>query len=429
MRRRILIALVTVTIAAIATFFVPAALAIRSSTRRGDLLDLERDAAIVANHVPPEGPIDVDGVDRLVGPHRRIGFYGSDGRLIEGSGPAHGDDVVDAALDGRFAEGAAGGDLVAAVPERLEASGPELVVRISEPGSVSSNRIRHSLLLLAGVGAMIVATGLAVGVWLTKRLTRPIDELRWWAQVRNDRYPPPAATGLAEVDALCAALVAERTHVDDLLARERSFSSQVSHQLRTPVTALRTAIEAELTAPRPDPTSLLHEGLGAVDRLESTITSLLSLARHTDRTIEFCDAAAVASDQVERWRPTLASNGRDISMSKRVVVAKVDAITIRHVLDVLIENALRHGSRTIEVNVTSGTAEVIVEVRDDGRVALDADPFGEFRPDAGTGIGLRLARSLAESSGGTLTLDRSGPTTFRLALPDRADDHPTFTFV
>ncbi len=73
MRRRILVTIVSVTLAAVCAFFVPAALAIRSSTRRGDSLDVERDAAIVASQIPPVGPVDVSALQPLVGTDRQLG--------------------------------------------------------------------------------------------------------------------------------------------------------------------------------------------------------------------------------------------------------------------------------------------------------------------------------------------------------------------
>jgi signal transduction histidine kinase len=431
-RRRILLAIVAVTLAAVATFFVPAALAVRSSTRRKDSLDLERDAAIVASQISPTGPIDVSRLQALVGPDRKLGFYDSVTRSIRGTGPEIPDEPVLLALEGQFAEGWSGGDLVAAVPVRGGPGGPSLVVRIEEPGSVSRGRIERTLLVLAAIGAAIVAGAVAVGVLLTRRLTRPIEELTTWAGAHDDS-PPPAATGIGELDELRATLVDGRARVDDALQRERAFSSHVSHQLRTPVAALRTAIETELTAPRPDPTSLLNEGLGAVDRLEATITSLLALARHTDRRAELCDATALVSDQVERWRPTLAAGGRDIRVAGPPVPATVDAVTVRHILDVLIENALSHGAGRIDVTVGSGIAdgdrrELVIAVADDGALAPDVDPFTERAADTGRGIGLRLARTLAEAWGGRLVLRTASPTTFSLSLPlQAANDYPALT--
>ncbi len=435
MRRRILVTIIAVTLAAVCAFFVPAALAIRSSTRRGDSLDVERDAAIVASQIPPVGPVDVTELQHLVGADRQLGVYDTATGLVDGVGPVDPDTFTRTALAGEFAEGWSDGNLVAAVPVRDNVSGPSAAVRIEEPASVSRVRIERSLALLALIGAGIIGAAAMVGVLLTRRLTRPIERLTTWAAHADVEPTPPPPTGIGELDDLRDALVDGRERVDDMVARERSFSSHVSHQLRTPVAALRAAIETELAAPRPDPTSLLHEGLGAVDRLEATITSLLALARRAEGEPVLCDAAAVVADQVERWRPTLAAHGRDIGVEGAPLIISLDPATVRHIVDVLIENAFRHGSGMIDVRIGRGTLqeggrhELVIDVSDDGSVGPDVDPFTARPADSGRGIGLRLARTLAESSGGRLDLQASSPTQFRLRLPERDGVYRTLTSV
>ena len=186
------------------------------------------------------------------------------------------------------------------------------------------------------------------------------------------------------------------TRVDAALSRERSFSSHVSHQLRTPVAALRAAIETELAAPRPDPTSLLHEGLGAVDRLEATITSLLALARRAEGEPVLCDAAAVVADQVDRWRPTLAAHGRDIGVVGAPLIISIDPATVRHIVDVLIENVFRHGAGMIAVRIERS------QTQETGRRDLvDRRERRRLGPAGG--------RSLHGTAGGLRTRDRAAP--------------------
>jgi signal transduction histidine kinase len=423
MRRRVLAAIVAVTVVALVGFFIPAALAIVTSTRRGDSLDVQRDAAIVASRIPQSATIDVAALQEFVGDSRRVGVYDAAG-FVDGIGPAAPDEMVRTALAGEFAEGWSDGNLIAAVPVRASATQPSTVVRIEEPGAVSRHRIERSLALLAAIGLAIVSIATVVGILLSRRLTRPIDQLTRWAAHSDLASSPPPPTGIEELDELRQALTESRARVDEALERERSFSSHVSHQLRTPVTALRTAIETELAAPRPDPTSLLNEGLGAVDRLESTITTLLAFARRNDGQAELGDATLLAADQVERWRPTLAANGRDITVTGSPVVVRVDPVMIRHILDVLIENAFVHGHGHITVRVRSDRAErptVVIDVSDEGAMPNGMDPFTQRRADTRGGIGLRLARTLAEHAHGRLQLSCTAPTTFQLRLTESSD--------
>ena len=206
-------------------------------------------------------------------------------------------------------------------------------------------------------------------------------------------------------------------HVDELLRRERSFSSQVSHQLRTPVAAMRVAIETELEVPRPDPATVLRESIGQLDRLESTITSLLALARDVERVPVECDLGDLVRDRVAEWDDAVRRAGRTITAHTAGGRARLDADAVRHVLDVLVDNALQHGRGRIELAADVSNGELRIEVGDEGPTPGGADAFAERGADSSHGIGLRLARSLADGSRGTVTLLPGPTTTFRLTLP------------
>jgi signal transduction histidine kinase len=414
-RRRILITILLVTTFAVIAFLVPAAFAVRSGIQRRDLLELQREATIVAIRLeqPDRPPVD-DVLERGHG----YSVYETDGTRREGSGPPIADDPVRQALTGLPDEAYVGDELVAAAPLHR---GAEVVgaVRVNEPRSESDGRVRRSVLLLGLAGVAIIAVAGLIGALLARRLSRPVERLRGWASTigRDDTGPPPAKTGISELDELGTALTDAGDRIRELLRRERSFSSHVSHQLRTPVAAMRVAIEAELDAPRPDSTVVLHESLRALDRLESTIESMLALARHDERTPAWCDVGALVREHAERWRPSYAAAGRDISVRAATQPGEVDAPAVGHILDVLLENALVHGCGPVVVNVRRTGPAIEIDVGDDGPSDPRADPFSEDRADTGHGIGLRLARTLAESEGGQLRLLEVAPTTFRLSLP------------
>ena len=416
MTRRILAAVVSVTIVAVVALFVPAALAMRSSQERQELLEIQREASIVAGRVPPTGEIDESSLEPTVDAEHRLGLYDRDGTLLAGVGPERPDAIVDLGLRGSFAEGYVGDDVVAVVPIRLADDGTSLAIRIEAPRA----RYVDELTLLGLVAAGIVVAASAVAVWLARRLNRPIVELRQWAAAPQDhRRRPPAPTGVDELDALRDALLEREGRIDELLRRERSFSSHVSHQLRTPVAALRVAVETELTAPRSDSTELLTEALGQLDRLESTITSLLALARHADSRATSCDVALAVRDAADRWRSVSVDRERQFEVLVVETTAWCDPTAIGHVLDVLLDNALRHGRGRIEIRCRPDGDRAVVEVADEG----PRPPGDVFADAAGSthGIGLRLARSLLESGHGRLELADSATTTFRLVLPASTD--------
>lgn len=415
MTRRILAVVLVVTALAVVAFFVPAALAIRSSQAREELLELQREASIVAARVPPVGPIDTRVLVPTVDADHRLGLYDRDGTLLGGTGPEPPDQIVELGLRGSFAEGYVGDDVVAVVPLRIRADGTALAMRIEAPrGDLTGTLAGLGLIALA-----ILAVATAVAVWLARRLNRPIDDLRRWAVPnRGDaRGEPPAQTGIAELDALRVALIESRTRIEELLRRERSFSSHVSHQLRTPVAAMRVAVETELAAPRADPRVVLEESLGQLDRLESTITSLLALARHAERASSRCDLATVATEAAERWRDAVVAADRELVVQVAPVAAWCGAAAAGHVLDVLIDNALRHGRGPITVRCAQLGERAVVDVADAGATPSATDAFADTDTDSPHGIGLRLARSLAESANGELQLLDAPATTFRLTFP------------
>jgi signal transduction histidine kinase len=418
-RRRILVTIVLVTAFAVVAFFVPATVAIRSGIQRRDLLELQREAAIVAGRIEQDVPIRYEDLRPSVQSGHQLGVYNAEGRLEAGTGPTFADDVVDLARGGTPHEGYVRGDLVAAFPVISGAGEPQHIVRVLEPQSESAARVRHSILVLGLAGIGIIAIAAVVGGLLVRRLSRPVEELRGWATTigHDDAPPPPARSGVSEIDDLQTALTEAGDRIRELLRRERSFSSHVSHQLRTPVTAMRVAIEAELDAPRSDSTVVLHESLRALERLESTIESMLALARHDERSPAWCDVGALVSEHADRWRPTYAAAGRDITVRAATQPGEVDVAAVGHILDVLLENALVHGRGPVVVNVRRSGGSIEVDVGDEGPSDLGSDPFSEVRIDTGHGIGLRLARTLAESEGGQLRLLEVEPTTFRLSLP------------
>jgi signal transduction histidine kinase len=417
MSRRVLAVVLAVTTLAVTAFFVPAAIAIRNQQQRQDLLELQREASIIATRVAAQGlrPDIVEPTD----PDHSIGLYGPDARLIVGDGPAIADDpVVAKGIEGFITEGYVGDSLVAAVPVRLLDDGSAVVVRIEAPRSESRARTTRSLIGLGGAAIAVLAVAGGVAIRLSRRLNRPIDELRAWAESGEQRAESaPAPTGIREIDTLRDALVHSRARVDELLQRERSFSSQVSHQLRTPVAAMRVAIETELAAPRHDPHEVLRESVGQLDRLESTITSLLALARDTRRTPVECDVATWLRDRVSIWDAAAAAGGRTIAVAGAPGNVAIDADAVGHIIDVLIDNALRHGRGQVTVIATRVDGELHLDVADQGPTPTRTDAFADEGSDSSHGIGLRLARSLAESCHGTLSLLATPTTTFRLTLP------------
>jgi signal transduction histidine kinase len=212
-----------------------------------------------------------------------------------------------------------------------------------------------------------------------------------------------------------------------MVNRERAFSADASHQLRTPLQALRLQLEAaELRGDAPPETA---EALRQVDRLGATINTLLAVARDMPRSVSPIDVDAIVEDTRERWHGPLAAHSRPLRARATQTSLRADADTriVEQILDILLDNALLHGAGTVTICVRAVDRWVAIDVSDEGPGFPDdaPDPF-ERRTTAAEahGIGLALARSLAHAEGGTIALTRAAPAaTLTLFLP-RSDTPP-----
>jgi signal transduction histidine kinase len=304
------------------------------------------------------------------------------------------------------------------------------IVSASAPSRETDDRVRRSWLLIAllGIGGIAVATALAA--IQARRLSRPLERVaRTSARLGDGDFSARAPhSGVPEIDAIGQALDTSASRIAELVAREREFSSNISHQLRTPLTALRLRLEESARAGDPD---ALREELDAAlreaDRLEAMIAELLAHARSTARgdqvTIEL---STVARDHAAAWTALFARAGRHVSVSADPGIhATASQGTVGQVLDVLLDNALHHGAGPVTVNVAQDARFATITVQDTGDgIAPDATERifdrGASRT-ASTGIGLHLARALARSDGGSLRVTQAAPPRFELRLRRAGD--------
>jgi signal transduction histidine kinase len=221
-------------------------------------------------------------------------------------------------------------------------------------------------------------------------------------------------------------------------ARQRRFVADASHEMRTPLAAIRSSAEGALAASTS--TEELRGALTVVassaDRLTRITNDLLLLARTEelpgDRR-EPIDLSVTVAETVEAFaaaHPELPPPRMVLGADLRV---SADPDEIGRIIANLIDNALRHGrdpgAQAARVVTRAADREVLVEISDEGPGIAAADlerifePFHRIRSDAGSpegsGLGLAIARSLAQRNGGRLTaLSQPGSgATFRLSLP------------
>jgi len=424
-RRRILTAIVGVTALATIVLTLPLVFLMASREHNDSDRELTLVAEQVANELTSDSDFSASGLElpRIDDALITVGVYLPDGELVAGEGPTPADELTRSAKvlssldnvdDHRV--------LVRPIVEREQ---KVAVIRVAEPLSEAERKIWRDILVLVGIDAAALIVAAVVGSWVTSRLVRPLRAIRDDA-VRlgeGDFSIVPTPSGIDELDATAGALADTAARLDGVLQRERSFTADASHQLRTPLTSLRLVIETELQSPGADPTPVLDEALGEIDRLERTITTLLRVARDQPITRAPLDIDQWLGTVVGRWQAVFDERGRSITGTTGVGGSpRVSLSVLDQIADILLQNAVQHGRGRVRIDVAEEADHVVITVTDEGTIARDpTELFTRRDPGAsGHGLGLALARALAESEGGRLVLAAPAPTAFRLLLPDQS---------
>ncbi len=249
--------------------------------------------------------------------------------------------------------------------------------------------------------------------WVARRITQPIRRLADGAATeRPERADPLPLTGPPEVRAVGAAYNHMRARIADYLNERTAMLVAIAHDLRTPMTRLSFRLEALPDGPR-------AKAQADVQEMRAMVTDLLDFMRGDGD-----GAAQVRIDLsaiVETLADDLADMGQDVVVthSARAVV-RGDAVALRRCIANLVENAVRYGG-SARIALTVANGRVTVAVEDEGPGVPDAaierlcEPFyrGEAsrnRETGGVGLGLSIARRIADSHGGRLAFaNRAGP--------------------
>lgn len=425
LRSRILASTLLVAGLAVGGLGIPLGVAITSGERNRTVLRLEREASHVLASLPDESLrlAAVGGLVRLPAgvmhaPPMIIGVYSAAGRRLYGSGPAYSRLASVATGLGHQLVGQEAGELAVALSLRADRPSTAAVRVAVNAGDVSEDSTLGWLAML-GLALVILAVAGAVAFLLTRRLTRPLERLAADARVLGDgdftaRTP---RSGLAEIDEVGACLSATADRLGGLLQRERAFSSNASHQIRSPLTALRLNLELI------DSPDALAPAIAQLDRLEATLDGLLALTRDVEPPQAPFLLPPLLEELRERWEPLARRTGRSLAVESAAELPQVrgSAASLTHVLDVLVDNALRHGAGQVTVSARSSAAVVSVDVADQGPgIPGGGEALFQRRSEraSGHGIGLSLARSLVEADGGRLQLRRAAPLpVFTVVLP------------
>ena len=290
-------------------------------------------------------------------------------------------------------------------------------VRLTYPTAEVDRRIRRYWLLLAGVGAVVLAATTALGLALARAVARPLSRLEQAAQAagEGDLTVRAAAAGPPEVRSLARRFNGMAEKLQALLRSQEEFVADASHQLRTPLAALRLRLENLEHDVGPAGRDDLEGCLVEVERLSRLVDALLALAR-ADRATgrqQPLNLAEIVSERVDAWAPL--AEERSVALEQDVEHALAGcgaAERLEQVLDNLLENALAVSPPGTTIRVSgerrNRSAELHVVDQGPGMTAEQRehafDRFWRARADEGSGLGLAIARRLVEADGGEIEL-------------------------
>lgn len=302
-------------------------------------------------------------------------------------------------------------------------SGPEAIgaVEFVRPANEIDRRTNERLRGIFAAAAISLVLAAVIGWILARTLTQPLRRLRrTTAAIAGGDLETRAVvpSGPPEIRALAEDFNTMVERLARVVADQRNFAGDASHQLRTPLTTLRIRIEQTMTSSGLDASQResLQSAIGELRRLERLVEGLLALARAgADPVTTSVDVSAIARERLDAWVALAEENGVTIeSRLGEAIRAIAVPGAVEQVIDNYLDNALEVAPRgsTIEVVLQQQSGWVTLEVADAGpglrpdQVDLAFDRFwrGDNAAEGGSGVGLAVVRRLAEASGGEAAL-------------------------
>ncbi len=438
MRRRLLLSYLTLTLTVLLLLEIPLGIVFANEQRRRLTASVERDA--LALSIRAEEGLE----DLKVAPLRtlarryhdetggRVLVVGTDGRVIADSDPSGDTDYgsrpeIRAALAGREAKGSrysrtlGHGLLYFAVPV---VHGEAIIgaLRVTYPTSFVDARIRRGWWLLVAIGAIVLLVVFLVSLQLARQITVPIDELvdasaRFGDGQLDARAEVPR--GPPELRALTERFNTTAQRLERLVRSQQEFVADASHQLRTPLAALRLRLEnlESEVPPGGDAEADVAGSLEEVARLSRLVDGLLELARAEQSAAapESIGVAELVDGRTEAWGAFADEHG--VSFAVRTPAdLRVRSVPgrLEQVLDNLIANAIEvsPAGGVIHIDADRRDGRVVLRVADEGpglTVAERDRALDRFwrgtGAEGGTGLGLAIVRRLVEADRGWVQLD------------------------
>jgi len=420
--RQLVASYVLLVAVALAGFTVPVAFTLTSQVYGDAENAARREAQVGALLLGAGDAPSRQALDRLAAAYQEQ----TSGRMdVLGDRPTT-DPAFAAALDGReylrweYAPALRADGLVLAVPARQDG---RIVgaVRISYPSEPITTRLWQIWGFRAALAVAVLVVAAGLGIWLARRLTRPLRQLNDMAsRLRDgDLAARAAETGPPETRTLASTLNTATETIDTLVGSQRKFIGDASHQLRTPLTALRLSLD-NIADCVDDPyvREDVDRATAEVVRMNRLVNGLLALARAESdvATPERVRMADVVTDRFDVWRAAADERGVTLRHDTEDLWVLSGPGHLEQVLDNVLSNALA---------VSPDGGDIVVRGRrQDGRVVVEVTDQGPGLPAAdrlraadrfwrgpaltgrsGSGLGLAIVKQLVTDDGGTVTLD------------------------
>ena len=307
-------------------------------------------------------------------------------------------------------------------------------LRLEVPSENLRTQQKQAVMAVGVLVLLSITAGTVVAVVTARRLADPLQDVadRAARLAEGDFRPDPRRHDIPELDRVSDVLDAATVEISVRLQRERALVADVSHQLRSRLTAVRPRLDELSVHEDPDVVNEAEEAMAQVDRLTDGIDDLIRSSRTSGSSASLVSVVGELEQVTRDWQAQFDGEGRRLRLrGDRTVMAATTGSRLREAVSVLVDNSFEHGEGTctVSVRLIDGTGRsssrrdsmVCVEVTDEGSgVENDLAPhiFDRGFSGAGsTGVGLALARALIEADGGRLELQRRKPALFAVFLP------------
>jgi signal transduction histidine kinase len=329
---------------------------------------------------------------------------------------------------------------VSALPP--ENAAPSYSVHVVPSNTALDNATRLLLHKVAPAAAGLVLFVAALTWLLVGRALRPVAAIREeFTEIteRDLHRRVPVSKARDEISRLARTMNATLDRLHQAMTRQRQFVADASHELRSPIAAVRAQLELALARPsRTDWPTAVHKALQDTERLQAVASDLLLLARLDAQEApprSPVDLVALTAEEARRHPGTVVARADTSEGDARpAAVVHGSRVQLSRLLTNLTDNARRHARTTVSIGVAVRDDMVELSVDDDGPGIPESDRervFERFtrlddaraRQDGGTGLGLAIAKSLVELHGGAISANSTPGqgATFRFVLPIAKD--------